>query len=194
MIKKFENFEPRKVDDRKDTPIGKQVEVEKSKIVTVTIPIDGTRMPGGSPGAIKDAYDIQSVDDSTYGCLVVTGSLWNVRNFLADYSNEFLLDKSYDRDGYGLHESFTPRRMEERKKDAERIKIAKRTNAEIDNLIRAVKDFRDAHAHLVDLWNTTTQQQDQALGKEYPFESSFDDYSVHNWYVSVKEELNKQKL
>lgn len=91
-------------------------------------------------------------------------------------------------------ENFVPKRVEERKKDADHKLLAKKNNAELDLLIRSVRDFNDAYQTLTDIWHTTTQDQDTALGTEYPFERSFDEYDVKGWYESVKAKLEKLKM
>jgi len=102
-IELYETFIPKKVEDRKETEIGKQLESDKRTIVTVTLSIDGKRIPGGSVKAVVEDYDLADADDSQDGFFTVTGSLWNVRNYLTDYANEHLLDVKFADEGYGLH-------------------------------------------------------------------------------------------
>jgi len=91
-------------------------------------------------------------------------------------------------------ENFVPKRVEERKKDGEHKILAKKNNAEIDMLVRALRDFSEAHKELTEIWNTTTQAQDTALATGYPFQNSFDEYDVREWYNKAKAELEKLKM
>lgn len=49
-------------------------------------------------------------------------------------------------------ESFQPKRVEDRAKDKEAKFFIKKNNGEIDNVIRALRDYKEAHDKLNQMW------------------------------------------
>ena len=99
-----ETFVPKKIQDRMETELGKQIEKDKNTTITVTLSIDGNRIPGGNCSAIKQDYNLTSVVNNKDGTLTVTGSKYNVSGYLEDYANDYLLDLKYSDEGVGVHD------------------------------------------------------------------------------------------
>lgn len=92
-----------------------------------------------------------------------------------------------------LFENFHPKRIEDRSKDKEAKFFIKKNNDEIDRVIRALREFKDAHDNLNSMWSLLDWPKSEALEKGYPFEHSFDDYNMSRWYALAKEKLESLK-
>lgn len=198
----FENFKPKKVDERYDVYVDDGNNIEENeeavKLLQKATEIKSITLKNEDDDNGQLFCDSIIVTDA--GVLYIewqmgiSRSMYNAMD-QGGYESVLKKLKRAVKKKEKLSEKFEPKRIEDRKNDPVAKEILKREDERTDKLIKKLETLLSTHRELVQEWIHASPLQQRALKTNYPFSDAFDEDTdiFERWIISAKIALNRLK-